>query len=35
MDQDGFLPIPLAELVHFAEDGFGALAHLEESVGRP
>jgi uncharacterized protein (TIGR00730 family) len=34
MDGDGFLPIPLAGLIHFAEDGAGALAHLEESVGR-
>ncbi|MGH3638047.1 MAG: TIGR00730 family Rossman fold protein [Myxococcota bacterium] len=34
MDEDGFLPIPLAGLIHFAEDGAGALAHLEESVGR-
>jgi len=35
MDSDGFLPIPLAELIYFAEDGAGALAHLEDSVGRP
>lgn len=34
MDQDGFLPIPLADLIYFAEDGASALAHLEESVGR-
>jgi uncharacterized protein (TIGR00730 family) len=34
MDADGFLPIPLDELIHFAEDGASALAHLEGSVGR-
>ncbi|MFB7268894.1 TIGR00730 family Rossman fold protein [Streptomyces sp. NPDC056244] len=33
MDEEGFLPVPLADLVFFAEDGLGALAHLEESVG--
>ncbi|MDT5153044.1 MAG: hypothetical protein QOI01_4777 [Mycobacterium sp.] len=34
MDEDGFLPIPLVELIHFADDGASALAHLEESLGR-
>ena len=33
MEADGFLPVPLAELVFLAYDGAGALAHLEESVG--
>jgi uncharacterized protein (TIGR00730 family) len=33
MDDDGFLPVPLAELVHFADDGADALAHLEAVVG--
>ncbi len=33
MDEEGFLPLPLTELVFFAEDGTGALAHLEESAG--
>jgi uncharacterized protein (TIGR00730 family) len=32
MDDDGFLPIPLDELVYFADDGADALAHLEEVV---
>jgi uncharacterized protein (TIGR00730 family) len=32
MDYDGFLPVPLAELVYFADDGADALAHLEEVV---
>jgi len=32
MDDDGFLPVPLAELVYFADDGADALAHLEEVV---
>jgi uncharacterized protein (TIGR00730 family) len=32
MDEDGFLPVPLAELVYFADDGADALAHLEEVV---
>ncbi|MCU1695762.1 MAG: Cytokinin riboside 5-monophosphate phosphoribohydrolase [Mycobacterium sp.] len=32
MDDDGFLPIPLDELVYFADDGTDALAHLEEVV---
>jgi uncharacterized protein (TIGR00730 family) len=34
MDADGFLPIPLSELIFFADDGASALAHLEEAVGR-
>ncbi|MEV6393212.1 TIGR00730 family Rossman fold protein [Streptomyces sp. NPDC051907] len=33
MDEEGFLPLPLTELVFFAEDGVGALAYLEESAG--
>ncbi|WP_256104024.1 TIGR00730 family Rossman fold protein [Streptomyces sp. ODS05-4] len=33
MDAEGFLPIPLTELVFFAEDGVSALAYLEESAG--
>jgi uncharacterized protein (TIGR00730 family) len=32
MDEDGFLPVPLAELVFFADEGADALAHLEEVV---
>ncbi|MEU6175266.1 TIGR00730 family Rossman fold protein [Streptantibioticus parmotrematis] len=33
MDAEGFLPLPLTELVFFAEDGAGALAYLEETAG--
>ncbi|MET9105504.1 LOG family protein [Streptomyces zhihengii] len=33
MDEEGFLPVPLTELVFFAEDGASALAYLEESAG--
>ncbi|MEU6659727.1 TIGR00730 family Rossman fold protein [Streptomyces sp. NPDC046821] len=33
MEDEGFLPVPLAELVFFAEEPVGALAYLEESVG--
>ncbi|ARF57536.1 TIGR00730 family Rossman fold protein [Streptomyces gilvosporeus] len=33
MEAEGFLPLPLAELVFFAEDGVGALAYLEEKAG--
>ncbi|MBC3982766.1 TIGR00730 family Rossman fold protein [Streptomyces sp. AC563] len=33
MEQEGFLPIPLTDLVFFAEDGVGALAYLEEQAG--
>jgi uncharacterized protein (TIGR00730 family) len=33
MEQEGFLPVPPAELVFFADDGVDALAHLEQSVG--
>jgi uncharacterized protein (TIGR00730 family) len=33
MDAEGFLPVPLAELVFFADEGADALAYLEESVG--
>ena len=32
MDEDGFLPVPLAELVFFADEGADALAHLEQSA---
>jgi hypothetical protein len=30
MESDGFLPLPLDELVHFASDGAAALAYLGE-----
>ncbi|MER0448443.1 TIGR00730 family Rossman fold protein [Streptomyces sp. Edi4] len=33
MEQEGFLPVPLTELVFFAEDAVAALAYLEESRG--
>ncbi|MFD7552714.1 TIGR00730 family Rossman fold protein [Streptomyces sp. NPDC059816] len=33
MDEEGFLPMPLTELVFFAEEPVGALAYLEESFG--
>ena len=33
MEKEGFLPVPLAELVFVADEGAAALAHLEESVG--
>jgi uncharacterized protein (TIGR00730 family) len=33
MDDDGFLPVPLSDLVYFADEGADALAHLEEVVG--
>ncbi|MDJ0460795.1 TIGR00730 family Rossman fold protein [Streptomyces sp. H27-C3] len=33
MEAEGFLPVPLSDLVFFAEDGVSALAHLEESTG--
>ncbi|MEU6283658.1 TIGR00730 family Rossman fold protein [Streptomyces sp. NPDC047028] len=33
MEDEGFLPRPLAELVFFAEEPVGALAYLEESLG--
>ena len=33
MEDEGFLPLPLTDLVFFAEDGVAALAYLEESVG--
>ena len=32
MGEEGFLPVPLAELVYFADEGADALAHLEESA---
>ncbi|MCF3965276.1 TIGR00730 family Rossman fold protein [Streptomyces fuscigenes] len=34
MEEEGFLPLPLTDLVFFAEDGVGALAFLEESMGQ-
>ncbi|MFF8287651.1 TIGR00730 family Rossman fold protein [Streptomyces sp. NPDC016309] len=33
METEGFLPLPLTELVFFAEDGAAALAYLEECAG--
>jgi predicted Rossmann-fold nucleotide-binding protein len=33
MEEEGFLPVPLVELVYFADEGGDALAHLEESLG--
>ncbi|MFC9925254.1 TIGR00730 family Rossman fold protein [Streptomyces sp. NPDC127190] len=33
MEEEGFLPRPLAELVFFAEEPVGALAYLEEQLG--
>ncbi|MFD7918726.1 TIGR00730 family Rossman fold protein [Streptomyces sp. NPDC059740] len=33
MEEEGFLPVPLAELVFFAEEPVGALAYLEEQAG--
>ncbi|MET7480311.1 TIGR00730 family Rossman fold protein [Streptomyces sp. NPDC005648] len=33
MEEEGFLPRPLTDLVFFAEEPVGALAHLEESQG--
>ncbi|MDV5148517.1 TIGR00730 family Rossman fold protein [Streptomyces sp. SBC-4] len=32
MEEEGFLPMPLTDLVFFAEDGPTALAYLEESI---
>jgi uncharacterized protein (TIGR00730 family) len=32
MDAEGFLPLPLSELVYFAEDGVDAIAHLQEQL---
>lgn len=32
MDDEGFLPVPLADLVFVADDGAGALSYLERSV---
>jgi uncharacterized protein (TIGR00730 family) len=32
MQADGFLPLPLAEMIFPADDGAAALAHLEECV---
>jgi uncharacterized protein (TIGR00730 family) len=33
MEDEGFLPRPLTDLVFFAEEPVGALAYLEESMG--
>jgi uncharacterized protein (TIGR00730 family) len=33
MEEEGFLPVPLAQLVFFADEGVDALAHLEQSLG--
>lgn len=33
MEEEGFLPLPLTDLVFFAEEPVGALAYLEESAG--
>ncbi|MFD3455480.1 TIGR00730 family Rossman fold protein [Streptomyces sp. NPDC058691] len=33
MDAEGFLPLPLTDLVFFAEDEVAALAYLEETAG--
>lgn len=33
MEDEGFLPVPLTQLVFFAEEAVGALAYLEESMG--
>ena len=35
MDNEGFLPLPLTELVLFAEDPLGAIAYLEEQASTP
>jgi hypothetical protein len=34
MEDEGFLPLPLTDLVFFAEEAVGALAYLEESQGQ-
>jgi hypothetical protein len=33
MEDEGFLPVPLADLVFVTDDNARALAHLEASVG--
>lgn len=33
MEAEGFLPLPLTDLVFFAADGISALAHLEQKAG--
>ncbi|AZK96667.1 MULTISPECIES: LOG family protein [Streptomyces] len=33
MEAEGFLPVPLADLVFFAEEPVSALAYLEEALG--
>ena len=32
MDEEGFLPVPLDDLVFVTDDGARAIAYLEESV---
>jgi len=34
MEEEGFLPVPLDDLVFVTDDGAQALAHLEEYLGR-
>lgn len=34
MEAEGFLPLPLADLVYFAADGAHAMAYLENAVRR-
>ena len=34
MEEERFLPVPLAQLVYVADDGVDALAHLAEFVGK-
>ncbi|MGV9313865.1 LOG family protein [Streptomyces sp. NPDC003691] len=34
MDAEGFLPVPLADLVFFADEPLPALLYLEEALGR-
>ncbi|NBE52184.1 LOG family protein [Streptomyces boluensis] len=33
MEDEGFLPVPLTDLVFFAEEPVGALAYIEEAAG--
>ncbi|MGP4101721.1 TIGR00730 family Rossman fold protein [Nonomuraea sp. KM90] len=35
MEDEGFLPRPLTDLVFFAEEPVGAMAYMEESLGMP
>ena len=34
MEEEGFLPVPLADLVFVTDDNARALAYLEESLAR-